>query len=161
MINRDNIKIDKNLFSGFEKVKIKIEQNIKTQIKGMYFREFVDIVLIIFNNAIVHSGYKDNLSILTVKCHFTEDSNNYYFSFSNNLNDSIDVNNLDTIIKRINNDYDNKKFLQLNIRQEGGMGLYKIMHIISSVIQQDNSFYINRDDHIFRIELQFSKEISG
>lgn len=155
------IEIDKNLFSGFEKVKIKIEQNIKTQIKGMYFREFVDIVLIIFNNAIVHSGYKDNLSILTVKCHFTEDSNNYYFSFSNNLNDSIDVNNLDTIIKRINNDYDNKKFLQLNIRQEGGMGLYKIMHIISSVIQQDNSFYINRDDHIFRIELQFSKEISG
>ncbi len=156
-----SIEIDKSLFSGFEKVKINIDQQNKIYLKGNYFREFVDVVLIIFNNAIIHSDYKDSLSDLEITCTFTEDTNNYYLSFSNNLNDSIDVNELDKIINRINNDYKSKKYLQLNVRQEGGMGLYKVMHIIFSIMQQGNSFYIYRNDNIFSIELHLKKEISA
>lgn len=156
-----SIEIDKSLFSGFEKVNINIEQKNKIYLKGDYFREFVDVVLIIFNNAIVHSDYKDSLSDLEITCTFTEDTNNYCLSFSNNLNDSIDVIELDKIINRINNDYKSKKYLQLNVRQEGGMGLYKVMHIIFSIMQQGNSFYIYRYDNIFSIVLYFKKEISA
>ena len=152
--------IDKTLFSGFDKVEILVRDEVKTKIKGIYFREFVDIILIIFNNAIRHSGYVGNLSDLTINCELNEDNNNYYFSFSNNLNESIDSNELDKTIDRINSDYENKKYLELNIRQEGGMGLYKIMHIIGSNNQQSNKFYINKNENIFRIELHFSKEIS-
>lgn len=152
--------IDKNLFSGFEKVCVNVSDDVNTKIKGMYFRELVDIILIIFNNAISHSGYKENLSELLISCNLSEDTNNYYVSFSNNLNECIEITELDTTIKRINMDFKCRKFLELNIRQEGGMGLYKIMHIMFSMNQQNDGFYLSRDNNIFRIELKFSKEIA-
>lgn len=53
--------IDKNLFTGFEMVDVSVNDDVKIKIKGNYFAELVDIVLIIFNNAIVHSNYMNNL----------------------------------------------------------------------------------------------------
>lgn len=154
------IEIDKSLFTGFDKVNVLVNNSVKTKIKGTYFTELVDIVLIVFNNAIVHSNFLGNLSELSIDCELKEDTNSFYFLFSNNLNDSINIADLDKTIERINCNYENESYLELNIRQEGGMGLYKIMHIMASNNQQSNMFYISRNENIFRIELHFSKEIS-
>lgn len=154
------VEIDKKLFSGFEKINIKVVDNTNTRIKGIYFREWVDIILIILNNAISHSGYIDNLFELSIVCELKEDTNSYYFSVFNNLHASINITELDKTIDRINTDYECKRFLELNIHQEGGMGLYKIMHIMHSLNHLNNLFYINRNENIFRIELHFKKEIA-
>lgn len=152
--------IDKNLFTGFEMVDVSVNDDVKIKIKGNYFAELVDIVLIIFNNAIVHSNYMNNLKKLTINCDFKEDTNSFYLLFSNNIDESINVAKLDDTIERINLDYENKKYRELNVRQEGGMGLYKIMHIMDSNNQLNRMFYINSNENIFRIELHFSKVIS-
>lgn len=152
--------IDKNLFTGFEMVDVSVNDDVKIKIKGNYFAELVDIVLIIFNNAIVHSNYMNNLKKLTINCDFKEDTNSFYLLFSNNIDESINAAKLDDTIERINLDYENKKYRELNVRQEGGMGLYKIMHIMDSNNQLNSMFYINRNENIFRIELHFSKVIS-
>lgn len=152
--------IDKNMFSGYDSVSINIHDDVNIKIEGKYFREFVDIILIIFNNAIEHSGYKDDLSLLVIDCRFFEDSGYYYFSFTNSLSDKINVNELQKTIDRINDDFYQQKYLQLNVRQEGGMGIYKIMHIIFSVLKIGKDFFISQCDNTFRIELKLKKEIS-
>ena len=102
----------------------------------------------------------NNLKKLTINCDFKEDTNSFYLLFSNNIDESINAAKLDDTIERINLDYENKKYRELNVRQEGGMGLYKIMHIMDSNNQLNSMFYINRNENIFRIELHFSKVIS-
>lgn len=151
--------IDKKLFSGFEKVNIAIDSKSNSHLKGFCFREIVDIVLIIFNNAITHSGFLNSPEKLTILCELNEDTDNLYFIFKNNLDENVNLTDLDTIIAKVNNIYQSNEYLQLNIRQEGGMGLYKIMHILSSLLQQKDSFYISRKNNDFSVRIKLGKEI--
>lgn len=152
--------IDKNMFSGYDSVCINVRDDVNIKIEGKYFSEFVDIILIIFNNAIEHSGYRDDLSQLVIDCRFFEDSGYYCFSIANSLNKTINVNDLQKTIDRINDDFYHQKYLQLNVRQEGGMGIYKIMHIVFSILEIGEDFYISQCDNKFILKLKFKKEIS-
>lgn len=154
------IEINKNMFSGYDNVRIDVCDNVNNKIKGKYFREFIDVILIIFNNAIEHSGYKDDLAKLNIECNYSEDSDGYYLSFENILSEDVDINELQKVVDRINRDFYDQKYLQLNVRQEGGMGLYKIMHIVFSVLKIGKDFLITLGDNTFRIELKLKKEIS-
>lgn len=154
------IEINKNMFSGYDNVRIDICDNVKNRIKGKFFREFIDVILIIFNNAIEHSGYKDDLAKLNIDCNYSEDSDGYYLSFANSLSEDVNTNELQQVVDRINHDFYDQKYLQLNVRQEGGMGLYKIMHIVFSVLKIGKDFLITLRDNTFRIELKLKKEIS-
>ncbi len=151
--------IDKSLFSDFEKIKFKCSNFSSVKLSGDTFRHFIDIVLIIFNNAINHSGYKDTLSKLEIDYSLSLDSKYLYMAFENNLDESIDLIELDKVISKINDDCRNKKYLKVNTRQEGGMGLYKTMHIIFTVLKHGNKFYISRNKNIFRVEIQLKKEL--
>ena len=79
--------------------------------------------------------------------------------FENNLNSNINLTHLDNIINKINTDFENKNFFKVNTRQEREMGLYKVMHMVFSVIKYGESFYISRTDNIFRVEMKLKKEI--
>lgn len=152
--------ISKGLFSSFSKANI-IENSeaSKYYFKGKTYRHLLDVILIVFNNAVVHSGYKDNLENLQIQCSIVEDYQHIYISFENNLATSIDMKDVDKKICNINNNYKNKNYLTANTRQEGGMGLLKIMHIIFSVLKYGNSFYVSRAENMFRVEIQLRKDI--
>lgn len=154
------LQIDKDLFSNFNKVKFKNHCHSDDLLfKGETFRYFIDILLIIVNNAIIHSDFKDCLDSLFIDCYLTTDSKYIYLAFENNLNDSIDRKELDEIIAKINDDFQSKTYINVNTRQEGGMGLYKIMYTLFVILKYGNSFYISRNEDIFRIEIQLKKEI--
>ncbi len=151
--------IDKKLFSGFDRVKIVKEQDASLLYKGSAYRQCIDIALMLFNNAICHSGYENNLDLLEIQCSIKTDSKSVYFIIQNNLSESIDINALQETITKINDDYRNDKYLEINTRQEGGMGLYKIMSLLYSAMPDQELFCVSTNDNMFRVELKMSKEI--
>lgn len=151
--------ISKSLFGDFDNLTIKYQLADSCVFKGTTFRDMVDIVLIIFNNAVLHSGYKEHLQDLSINVELNEDSGSLYMSFVNNLSDEVDINKLDQKIDAINKSFSDKSFLKINTRQEGGMGLYKIMHTLFSVLKLGNGFYVSRHESDFRVEIKIKKEI--
>lgn len=151
--------IAKTLFAGLSDVDLNYSSTQNLLFNGSTFRHLVDVLLIILNNAVMHSGYKDDLRNLKIKVDVNHDSGFLYLSFENNLSADIDINILDERIKKINKDFNEKSYLKINTRQEGGMGLYKIMYTIFSVLKLGNNFFASRNDKIFRIEIQLKKEI--
>lgn len=151
--------IAKSLFGDFDNLSINCKKTGALIFKGNTFRDMVDIVLIILNNAILHSGYKEQLHKLNVKAELTEDTSCLYLSFVNNLSDDVNLNELDQKIDIINKSFSDKSYLKINTRQEGGMGLYKIMHTLFSVFKLGNGFYVSRHKDEFRVEINIQKEI--
>ena len=151
--------IAKSLFAGFDNLSINCEKTGALIFKGNTFRDMVDIVLIILNNAILHSGYKEQLHALNVKAELTEDTSCLYLSFVNNLSEDVDLNELDQKIDIINKRFSDRSYLKINTRQEGGMGLYKIMHTLFSVFKLGNGFFVSRHEDAFRVEINIQKEI--
>lgn len=151
--------ISKSLFRDFDNSTVKYQIADSCVFKGNTFRDMVDIVLIIFNNAILHSGYKEQLQDLSIKVELTEDSSSIYISFVNNLSNTVDIKELDKKIKHINKSFCDKSYLKINTRQEGGMGLYKIMHTLFSVLKLGKGFYISRHEDQFRVEINIQKEM--
>ncbi len=151
--------ISKSLFVGFDNLTVKYQIPESCVFRGNTFRDMVDIVLIIFNNAVLHSGYKEHLQDLNVNVELSGDSSSLYISFVNNLSDEVDTNELDQKICAINKSFDNKSYLKINTRQEGGMGLYKIMYTLFSVLKLGNGLYVSRHESNFRVEIKIRKEI--
>ena len=151
--------ISKSLFGNFDNLTLNYQNTDSLVFMGNTFRDMVDIVLIIFNNAILHSGYKEQLQELSMNVELTEDSSNLYMSFVNNLSDDVNINDLDRKIDAINKSFSEKSYLKINTRQEGGMGLYKIMHTLFSVLKLGNYFYVSRHENEFRVEINIQKEI--
>ncbi len=151
--------ISKSLFSDFDNITVNNQIADFCVFKGNTFRDMVDIVLIIFNNAVLHSGYKEHLQDLGINVELTEDSSSLYMSFVNNLSNEVNINELDQKIAAINKSFADKSYLKINTRQEGGMGLYKIMHTLVSVLKLGNGFYVSRHESNFRVEIKIQKEI--
>ena len=151
--------ISKSLFSDFDNLTVNNQIADSCVFRGNTFRDMVDIVLILFNNAVLHSGYKEHLQDLGINVELTEDSSSLYMSFVNNLSDEVNINELDHKIAAINKSFDDKSYLKINTRQEGGMGLYKIMHTLFSVLKLGNGFYVSRHESNFRVEIKIQKEI--
>lgn len=151
--------IAKSLFGNFDNLTVNCKNTETLVFKGNTFRDMVDVLLIVFNNAILHSGYKEQLQRLNLNVELTADSNSLYMSFVNNLSDDMDLKELDQKIVDINENFSNKSYLKINTRQEGGMGLYKIMHTLFSVLKLGSGFYVSRHENHFRVEIKIKKEI--
>lgn len=153
------IEITKKLFSGFDKVKISKTIHEDFIYTGKTFRINTDIILILLNNAFLHSGFEQKENNLHINCTVTSDSNYIYFAVENNLSDSIDISALNKKIDKINEDYKNEVYTTVNTRQEGGMGLYKIMIILYNMTKDKDSFYISQKEHKVRVEIKLGKDL--
>ena len=151
--------IVKSMFDGFDNLEITTDNTESLVFRGNTFRNMVDVLLIIFNNAIIHAGYKDQLQDLRLNVGLTTDSKSIYLAFSNNLSDTVNLIELDEKVEKINSNFANKSYLRMNTRQEGGMGLYKIMHMLFSVLDLGDAFYVSRQEHTFRLEIKIKKEM--
>ncbi len=151
--------VEKNLFTGFSNISFSYAIPDTTFFKGDTFRYLIDVLLIILSNAVIHSGFKDNLEKLKIDFEVSCDSKYLYLGIKNNLSPKIDLTNLDQVINAINQSFFEKKYLIVNTRQEGGMGLYKIMHTLFAVLKIGRGFYVSRVDNSFRIEIQLAKEM--
>lgn len=151
--------IEKKLFSGFESININRFKECDFIFKGNIFRQCIDIILMLFNNAIQHSGFIGQLSNLKINLLLKSDSNSIYLIVENNLADTIDKEALNSTIIEINNNYNVQKYLMINTREEGGMGLLKVMAILFSATRAYEQFYVSMYENKFRVEIKIKKEI--
>lgn len=151
--------IAKGLFANFDDVDMKVADPSDIYFNGSTFRHLVDVVLIILNNAVIHSGYRDDLSKLKINIIMNREPEYITLSFQNNLGNEIGKDVLDEKISSINNNFQKGKYLTVNTRQEGGMGLYKVMHTFFSVLKLGHDFSVCRKNDIFSVDIQIKKEI--
>ena len=153
------IEITKKLFSGFDKVRISKTIEDEFIYAGKTFGINTDIILILLNNAFLHSGFEQKENNLHINCEIKSDSKYIYFAVENNFSDTINVSELSEKINKINDDYSNAVYKTVNTRQEGGMGLFKIMNILYSITKTNDSFYISMKDHTVRVEIKLRKDL--
>ena len=151
--------IEKKLFSEFESITINKFKEQNFVFKGDVFRQCIDIVLMLFNNAIQHSGFIGQLSDLKIDFSIKSDNSSIYLIVENNISEKIDKEVLNLTIQDINNNYKEHKYLTTNTRQEGGMGLLKVMSILFSATQTYEQFYVSMHEGNFRVEIKIKKEI--
>lgn len=151
--------IAKGLFANFDDVDMKVVDASDIYFNGSTFRHLVDVVLIVLNNAVIHSGYRDDLNKLSINVIMNIGPEYITLSFQNNLCDEIGKDVLDEKISSINSNFQKGKYLTVNTRQEGGMGLYKVMHTFFSVLNLGHDFSVCRKNDIFSVDIQIKKEI--
>ena len=151
--------IAKGLFANFDDVDMKVVDAPDIYFNGATFRHLVDVVLILLNNAVIHSGYRDDLNELKISIIMDRGPEYITLSFQNNLCNEIGKDALDEKISSINGNFQKGKYLTVNTRQEGGMGLYKIMHTFFSVLKLGHDFSVNRKNDVFSVDIQIKKEI--
>lgn len=152
------VEITKKLFVGFGKVRINSEIDDNLIYSGKTFRCNTDILSILLNNAFLHSGFQECPENLSITCELKADSDDIFFEVENNLNDSIDIEQLSNKIAQINEAYKSGVYTSLNTRQEGGMGLYKIMLILHKNLNVRDAFYISLNDHKVKVRIKLPKE---
>lgn len=152
------VEITKKLFVGFDKVRINNAIDTNIIYSGKTFRSNTDILSILLNNAFLHSGFHESPEKLSITCTLKDEDNYILFEVENNLNDSIDVEQLSCKIDQINEAYKSGVYNLLNTRQEGGMGLYKIMLILYKTMNVRDAFYISLNDHTVKVKIKLPKE---
>ena len=152
------LEITKKLFVGFDKVQINSEIDANLIYSGKTFRSNTDILSILLNNAFLHSGFYECPENLSINCVLKANSDDILFEVENNLNDSVDIEQLSYKIVQINKAYKTGVYTSLNTRQEGGMGLYKIMLILHKTFNVKDAFYISLNDHKVKIRIKLPKE---
>lgn len=152
------LEITKKLFVGFDKVRINSEIDVNLIYSGKTFRNNTDILSILLNNAFLHSGFHECPENLSISCMLKANSDNIFFEVENNLHDSVDIEQLSYKIAQINEAYKTGVYTSLNTRQEGGMGLYKIMLILHKTLNVKEAFYISLNDHKLKVRIKLSKE---
>lgn len=150
--------INKKMFTNYEAIDIKSDFEEIT-VKGYTFRNLVDIYSILFNNAITHSGFQKDLSKLKIEIKIFSNKNSVHLVFSNNIHSNIDKEEIDNKINELNQVFETQEYRAINSRQEGGMGLYKVMHILFLSNSYGQSIIFYRNDNSFNVDIQFSKEI--
>lgn len=153
------LEISKKLFPDFDKVTINKNIDATIEFNGKLFRNLIDIILIMLNNAFSHSGFEHTPQNLVINCNQFTDENYVYFQIENNLHSTVDIESLENKIAEINRNYTDQVFKSLNTRQEGGMGLLKTMSILNEMAETNDSFYISMQNHKIKIEIKLRKEL--
>lgn len=153
------IEITKKLFSEFSQVKINKCINLTKTCSGKTFRSNTDILLILLNNCFTHAGFDEHPRDLEINCTVQENDSCISLIVENNLSDSVDMIQLQDKIDQINENFSNEAYKHMNTRQEGGMGLYKIMLILHHTMDIKDSFYISLDENKIKVEIKLRKEI--
>lgn len=149
--------INQKLNSKFRRVNLKSKIGIKDIFSGRLFSYFVDILNILINNALEHSGFSE-LSQLNINVEISNweakdaidllrkeykdiEVNNTKFMFlnvTNNLSTEVDISMIEERIGNIFASLDNYEMIRKFNQTEGGSGLYKIYKIIDYNIVQYN-----------------------
>lgn len=144
-------------FSNFKKIIIKKEIDDDTKLIGITFDHMYDVLQILYSNAILHSKI---LKMSELAIDFSVKLKDGFFElvFKNNLSSSINYENLNQTINKINDDYANQNYLNAETHNEGGTGLLKLLDIIFGVLEIGEDFSVYRKSNQFIIKLILNKE---
>lgn len=175
--------INKRLFAKYDEITFVDMIDFSDYLDGMYFPYLVDIICILINNAINHSGYDaEKLKIEiemfklpeTVKKEVIDSCKAQYsevekieddllcISVKNNLN-NVDVKEKQKDVESIFNNLYNPEVIKKYAQKEGGSGVYKIYQRLKYNMHSPYiiTFDINEEEFEFNIFLGLSKLLSG
>ena len=151
--------IGKKTFTDFELANINVKNGNRSMICGKMFEVLSDVILILQNNALTHSGYSDDLNNLSVTVGIEEKDDSFLLQMSNNLNlEGIEVDRLDAKILEINTYYEQGEYKESHLHQEGGKGLYKVINMLFFVLKIGRNFSLRREVDMFHVEIEIKKE---
>lgn len=132
--------INKRVVSNFETIQINSRIEVENFFKGKTFSYMVDIFVILYTNAFYHSGYIENLNLLTINLFLLETDTELVIEMKNNLSSEIDRDELANIVIEI------QEKLRICISSgeyynyEGKSGYIKICKILYYNLECANSY---------------------
>jgi hypothetical protein len=132
--------------------------------KGSMLKGFVDILFILYDNAI--NSYKKEInSNLTKNFFLTFDSskykdNQYKLEVSNYISSDTNIDLLNQKLEEIKDNIKNK-MIGHRVSTEGGTGFYKIVKILKYDLNLPNlfiDFYVNKETYKFMVEIHFRRD---
>ena len=154
--------INKRVVSNFDNIQINSIIEVENIFKGKTFSYMVDIFIILYTNAFYHSGYIENLNLLTIDLFLVEKDTELVIEMKNNLSSEIDRDELINIVKEI------REKLKICISSgeyfnyEGRSGYIKICKILNYNLECANSyleFGLIPDDNHYSIKIIMPKSV--
>jgi hypothetical protein len=137
-------------------IKLNADIKIKDKFKGLFLKGFVDILYILFDNAIKHSDSEcEKINLLLDK----SDKKQYEYRLyvTNQIKENLNIKLNTQKIEEIRDNIRNKMYGQ-SVGTEGGTGFYKIVKILTYDMVMGNRFidFYYQDDK-FIVEIHFGK----
>ncbi len=132
--------INRRVVSNFDSIQINSRIEVENIFKGKTFSYMVDIFIILYTNAFYHSGYIENLNLLTIDLLLVEKDTELVLEMKNNLSSEIDRDELVNIVIEI------QEKLEICISSgeyynyEGKSGYIKICKILNYNLECANSY---------------------
>ena len=133
----------------------KISVNISNKIAGRFLDGMVEILFILLQNIILHSGYDESPE--EVNFFATETGGAVIIQISNRVADSVVIADLQVFAKEAASRYQRDTAMRL-ARQEGGSGLSKVWRIVEYdfSVQHSIALEVSEPDRIFAVKLWLS-----
>jgi hypothetical protein len=128
-------------------INLNVETSTEFVIKGDAFRKLTTIFLIIIDNAVIHSGQKDEV---TINVEIENSSDQTKLTISNKIIIK-DPNTLITKIEHINDQINQDYILQAN--EEQGSGLFKIKKLLTNGLRIENWLEASLKDSIYSVKI--------
>jgi hypothetical protein len=137
-------------------IKLNADIKIKDKFQGLFLKGFVDILYILFDNAIKHSDSEcEEINLLLDK----SDKKQYEYRLyvTNQIKENLNIELNTQKIEEIRDNIRNKMYGQ-SVGTEGGTGFYKIVKILTYDMVMGNRFidFYYQDDK-FIVEIHFGK----
>ena len=137
-------------------IKLNTNINIKTKFKGSFLKGFVDILYILFDNAIKHSDSEcEEINLLFEKSNVNKYQ--YKLNVTNKIKENLNIELHTQKIEEIKDKIRTKMYGQ-SVGTEGGTGFYKIVKILTYDMFMVDKFidFYYKDDKFF-VEIHFSE----
>ncbi|MFA0312936.1 hypothetical protein BH581_02015 [Vibrio splendidus] len=123
------------------KIKVEGELDSITKFNGSYFNYFVEVLFILFQNIIRHSGLDKNKA----KVKFYISDSNVFLIVSNKIGTSIDIEKLKASLPDLNKKYSEEMAMEFANRERGS-GISKIWKLIEHDINKKGEINFELDD---------------
>lgn len=137
-------------------IKLNADIKIKDKFKGLFLKGFVDVLYILFDNAIKHSDSEcEEINLIFEKSHIQQYK--YKLHVVNKIKENLPIELNTQKIKEIKDKIKTKMYGQ-SVGTEGGTGFYKIVKILTYDMFIGNKFidFYYLDDK-FIVEIHFGK----
>lgn len=148
----------RNINARYDQAQIEINDNTISCWKGRTFSYFNEILVILFNNAFCHAGYKQKPEELNICLEFIEDKNILQIKMLTNLSEEINVEETKSKIKKIKENlslYSNRVY-----SKDSGSGYIKIANMLQNYVASEGwllNFGVDNDKEHFFTDLKIIK----
>lgn len=144
---------------AYKEITLNREVKCTSLLLGITFTYLIDILRILYDNAVVHSEIRD-YSNLNIDIVVLEDENFIKFIMKNNLAEHLMISNVKKNIESAKNKLRDSNYLSSYSTREGGSGYVKIINILNYKLQATSfAFYFDvNDERKYFVEIVISKQ---